>query len=170
MKSERKRTDESAPDVTNAQIEELKANFAGALGEPLFRPGTVTVCPDCGGRMVTTNNLEETVAAPGVVFVVVRLPGARCQDCGAKQLDGSAVGMLESSLPRELHADYETAVTHSSSKTLGTYFKMDLARVLSLNGGERLFWKVVDRDRAVVSVERNPPGSKGRPRKRPIQA
>lgn len=151
-------------------MEQLRTNFAGALGEPLFRPGTVSVCPDCGGRMVTTNNLEETVAAPGVVFVVVRLPGARCQDCGAKQLDGAAAGMLESSLPKELHADYETAVTHSSSRTLGTYFKMDLARVLRLSGGERLFWKVVDKDRAVVSVGRDPPTSSARARKRLIGA
>jgi hypothetical protein len=170
VKPGRKRADQSAPNVTPAQIEELRTNFAGALGEPLFHPGKVSVCPDCGGRMVTTNNLAETVAAPGMVFVVVRLPGALCQDCGAKKLDGSAVGMLESSLPRELLADYETAVTHSSSKTLGTYFKMDLARVLRLTGGERLFWKVVDRDRAVVSVERNYPASKGRMRKRPIEA
>lgn len=108
--------------------------------------------------MVTTNDLEETVAAPGLVFIVTRLPGARCADCGSTELDGRSIALVEASVPKEILADYETAVTHSSGSTLGTYFKMDLARVLRLTGNERLFWRVVDRDLALVQVDRSPRG------------
>jgi hypothetical protein len=154
VKNTKSRAEQSVPNVTNEQLEQLKSKLAAAGGESLLTPGSVSDCPDCGGKMVTTNNLEETVAAPGLVFVVTRLPGARCVDCGATELDGAAVGILEATLPRGILADYETAVTHSSSKTLGTYFKMDLARVLRLTGNERLFWKVVDKDQALVRVDR----------------
>lgn len=104
--------------------------------------------------MVTTNDLDRTLAVPGLVFVVTRLPGARCRSCGSSELDGPGISILEAIAPRELLADYETSVTHLSGTTLGTYFKMDLVRVLGLSGNERLFWKVVDRDRALVSVQR----------------
>ncbi|MCI4347194.1 MAG: hypothetical protein L3J97_01070 [Thermoplasmata archaeon] len=154
MKTRSGRTEQSAPKITNAQIEQLQSILAAGPGDPLFAPGSASTCPDCGRRMVTTNDLEETIAAPGLVIIVTRLPGARCESCGAKQLDGSGVGIVESSLPKGIVADYETSVTHSSGKTLGTYFKMDLARVLDLTGSERLFWKVVDKNRAVVSVQR----------------
>ena len=152
--------DESAPRVTKQQLEELSARLAALRGKPLRQPGTVSVCPDCGGRMVVTNDLERASASPGLVFIVARLPGARCENCGASQLDGSGVGVIESLVPKEIIADYETSVTHSSGTTLGTYFKMDLARVLGLSGSERLFWKVVDRDRALVRVERTNRGGR----------
>ncbi|MCI4323000.1 MAG: hypothetical protein L3K03_03105 [Thermoplasmata archaeon] len=162
MKNTKKDHDPSAPQVTNAQLELLRSRLTTTKGQPLLARGTTSVCPDCGGRMVTTNDLEETIAAPGLVFVVPRLPGARCLECGATQLDGAGVAILETLLPKEILADYETAVTHSSGKTLGTYFKMDLARVLRLTGNERLFWKVVDRDRALVRVERSATDSSNR--------
>lgn len=154
MNIEGERADKYAPSIANDQLIELRAKLAAASKEPLLPKGTESICPECGGRMITTNDLEETVAAPGLVYVVTRLPGARCVDCGSTQLDGSAVGTLETTIPRPIVADYETAVTHSSGATLGTYFKMDLARVLKLTGRERLYWKVVDRDRALVEVRR----------------
>jgi hypothetical protein len=146
--------DKSAPQIITEQIEALRSRLAALKGEPLGAVGTSSVCPDCRGRMTVTNDLERSVAVPGVVFVVSRLPGARCATCGASELDGSGVGILESTIPREILADYETAVTHSSGATLGTYFKMDLARVLNLVGNEKLFWKIVDRDHALVRVAR----------------
>jgi hypothetical protein len=149
-----KGADLSASQITTEQMEALRSRLAALKGEPLGTVGTTSVCPDCGGRMTVTNDLNRSVAVPGVVFVVSHLPGAQCGTCGASELDGSGVGILESTIPREILADYETAVTHSSGATLGTYFKMDLARVLNLVGNEKLFWKIVDRDHALVRVAR----------------
>jgi hypothetical protein len=165
MSSEKARgVEKSAPQIETEQIETLRTRFAALRGEPIGTVGTTSVCPDCGGEMTVTNDLERSVAAPGVVFVVSRLPGARCTTCSATELDASGLGILESTIPKEIVADYETAVTHSSGATLGTYFKMDLARVLKLVGNERLFWKVVDRDHALVRVARR--GREERPAKR----
>lgn len=144
----------SAPVVTEAQLKELKAKLAASGREPILPTGTRTACATCGGEMLSTNDLERTVATPGLVYVVTRLPGARCMTCEATELDGAGVAILETTVPRGLWADYETAVTHASGTTLGTYFKMDLVRVLGLSGVERLSWKVIDRDRALVQVER----------------
>ncbi len=155
MKDSKEEPTESAPRVSDEQLAELRAKLAAARREPVFPTGTVSECPNCGGKMVTTNELERTVATPGLVYVVARLPGARCVNCESTELDGSGVAMLETMTPRGLEADYETAVTHSSGTTLGTYFKQDLVRVLGLSGNERLYWKVVDRDQALVRVHRN---------------
>lgn len=160
--------EKSAPQITTEQIEALGVRFAALRGEPIETIGATSVCPDCGGEMTVVNDLERSVAVPGVVFVVSRLPGARCATCAATQLDASGLGILESTIPKEIIADYETAVTHSSGATLGTYFKMDLARVLKLVGNERLLWKVVDRDHALVRVARQSrehrPARRGRSR------
>jgi uncharacterized protein with PIN domain len=154
MKPNKDRPDPDSPTVSSEQLIELKAKLIAGSKEPLLAAGTESTCPDCHGVMVTTNDLEATVPAPGLVFVVTRLPGARCTRCKAIELDGRAVGILESTVPKEIFADYETAVTHSSGSTLGTYFKRDLVRVLRLTGHEHLYWKVVDRDHALVEVKR----------------
>jgi len=106
--------------------------------------------------MITSNDLEESIVTPGLAIVITRLPGAKCDSCGDKLLDGAAAAALESRFSSGSLADYETSVTRASGKTLGTYFKMDLVRVLGLTGNEQLFWKVVDRDRVFVEVSRNP--------------
>lgn len=155
VKAGRESADKSAPRPSDAQIRELSARLSAASKAPLFQIGEESSCPDCGGRMITTNDLERTVPVPGIVFVVTRLPGARCLDCGAEQIDGGGVGIVETTIPRPIVADYETAVTHSSGTTLGTYFRTDLARVLALTGHERLYWKVVDKNRAIVEVFRS---------------
>lgn len=146
--------DESAPRITKQKLDELSARLAALSGRPRREPGAVSICPDCGGRMVVTNDLERASASAGRVFIVARLPGARCENCGASQLDGSGVGIMESLVPRETVANYVTSVTHSRGTTLGTRFKTDLARVLRLSGSERLSWKVLDRDQALVQVKR----------------
>lgn len=157
MKAVEERKHADAPEVTTAQLAELRARLLAASSEPLLPTGFESRCPNCGGKMLTTNDLEESIAAPGLVFVVTRLPGARCLDCGSVELDGRAIALRETTTPREIVADFETAVTHSSGSTLGTYFKMDLVRVLRLSGRERLLWKVVDRDHALVEVTRTTP-------------
>lgn len=155
MKDTKEKPAEVAPTVTDEQLAELRARLAIAPREPVLPTGTVSECPNCGGKMVTTNDLDYTVATPGLVYVIARLPGARCVNCDSTELDGMGVAILESKAPRGLVADYETSVTHSSGTTLGTYFKVDLVRVLGLSGNERLYWKIVDRDKALVQVHRN---------------
>jgi hypothetical protein len=140
--------------VTDDQVVELEARILAARGGPVLPAGSVTICPVCRGRMVTTNDLHRAVAAPGLVYIVTRLPGAKCENCENSELDGLWAAILAQSTPSSIRADYETAVTHSSGSTLGTYFKMDLARVLNLSGGERMFWTVVDSDKAFVRIER----------------
>jgi hypothetical protein len=142
------------PVVTDDQVAELEARILAVRGGPVLPTGSVTICPSCGGRMVTTNDLDRAVAAPGLVYIVTRLPGAKCDNCETSELDGLGAAILAQFTPRGIRADYETAVTHSSGSTLGTYFKMDLARVLNLSGSERLFWTVVDSDKALVRIER----------------
>lgn len=154
MKDTKARAKILAPEVTEEQLTELRGRLAVARGEPLLPAGSVSECPNCGGRMLTTNDLEEIVPTPGLVYVVARLPGARCLDCKSTELDAAGVAILESATPRGILADYETTVSHSSGTTLGTYFKMDLARVMGLSGDERLLWKVVDRDKAFVQIAR----------------
>lgn len=154
MKEKKLKTEDAAPKVSLEQLAQLKSKLAAARREPLLPAGTTSTCPNCGGKMLTTNDLNRAIATPGLVYVIANLPGARCVECESTELDGSGVAIIEATAPREIVADYETAVTHSSGTTLGTYFKMDLARVLKLTGEERLFWKVVDRDSAVVQVRR----------------
>jgi YgiT-type zinc finger domain-containing protein len=145
-----------APQISQHQIDELKSRLAAARGEPLYPVGTESVCPRCGGKMITTNDLEELIVTPGLAIIVTRLPGAKCVSCGDELIDGVAAAALYSRFSSRLLADYETSVTRASGKTLGTYFKMDLVRVLGLTGNEQLFWKVVDRDRVFVEVSRTP--------------
>jgi hypothetical protein len=154
MKEIKQQPPDDVPTVTKDQLAELRARLGVGRPEPVLPTGTVSVCPNCGGRMVTTNDLERTIASPGLVYVIARLPGARCETCESIELDASGVAMLQTIAPREMVADYETAVTHSSGTTLGTYFKMDLSRVLGLTGDERLFWKVVDRNNVLVQIRR----------------
>jgi hypothetical protein len=150
----KKNTNNKEGVVTDDQVAELEARILAARSGPLFPTGSVTICPNCGGRMLTTNELERAVAAPGMLYIVTRLPGAKCEKCQSSELDGLGAAIVAQSAPRGIRADYETAVTHSSGSTLGTYFKMDLARVLHLSGNERLFWTVVDSDRCLVRIER----------------
>lgn len=154
MKNTKVRAKIVAPEVTEEQLAELRGRLAVAQREPLLPAGSVSKCPNCGGRMLTTNDLEEMVPTPGLVYVIARLPGARCVDCKSTELDAAGVAILESAAPRGIVADYETTVSHSSGTSLGTYFKMDLARVMGLSGDERLLWKVVDRDKAFVQIAR----------------
>jgi hypothetical protein len=154
MKEIKQQPPDNVPSVTKEQLAELRAKLGVGRLEPALPTGTISVCPNCGGRMVTTNDLERTIASPGLVYVIARLPGARCESCESIELDGSGVAMLRTIAPPEMVADYETAVTHSSGTTLGTYFKMDLSRVLGLTGDERLFWKVVDRNNVLVQIKR----------------
>ena len=154
MKNNRERAEQSAPLITSAHLKELKARLAAGTRVPALPRGAISVCPDCGGRMVTTNDLTETVTTPGLVYLVTGLGGACCATCGATELDGKAVGVVEGAAPREILGDYETTVTRSSGSTLGTYFRMDLARVLRLKGKERLYWKVVDRNSVLVRIHR----------------
>jgi hypothetical protein len=149
--------------VTDDQIAELEARILAAQSGPLFPKGTVTICPNCGGRLLTTNDVERAVATPGLLYIVTRLPGAKCEQCQSTELDGVGAAILAQTAPRGIRADYETAVTHSSGSTLGTYFKMDLARVLNLSGNERLFWTVVDSDKCFVRIERPPSADSKRP-------
>lgn len=154
MKSQKRDIMEDAPQISQHQIDELKSRLAASSGEPLFAPGTETVCPNCGGRMITSNNVEESLVTPGLLILITRLPGAKCASCGEALIDGAAAATLQSRFSSGIVADYETSVTRASGKTLGTYFKMDLVRVLGLTGNEQLFWKVVDRDRVLVEVSR----------------
>lgn len=179
MKDTTGRAKKVAPEVTEEQLAELRGRLAVAPREPILPAGSVSECPNCGGRMLTTNDLEEMVPTPGLVYVVARLPGARCLDCKSTELDAAGVAILESTTPRGILADYETTVSHSSGTTLGTYFKMDLARVMGLSGDERLLWKVVDRDKAFVQIARKErrthagsraQPSRGRPRTRALAA
>ncbi len=144
----------SAPEVSEQQLAEIRARLPVARREPLFSPGSTSKCPNCGGRMVTTNDLERTLATPGLVYVIPRLPGARCLDCGSSELDGLGAAIVETSAPRRIVADYETDVTRPRGGTPGTYFDRDLARGMGLSGDERLCWAVVDRDTALVRIER----------------
>jgi hypothetical protein len=113
--------------------------------------------------MVTTNNLKKTVATPLGLVVLARLPGAECSKCGALEYDAAALGIIMRHSDSEVVADYETKVTKASGRTLGTYFKADLSRVLRLTGKEHLVWKVIDRDHALVEIQRS---QRGRPKAR----
>ncbi len=158
MKREKNVKDVDAPEVTEEQVARLRANLLAAPRAPLRATGALSRCPTCGGKMITTNSIERTIPTPGVIYVVSRLPGAQCQDCGSTELDSLGVAIVESSVRHDRWADYETAVTHTSGSTTGTYFKKDLARVLDLHAAEKLSWKIVDRDRAFVEVIRRKSG------------
>lgn len=153
MKQEREGAGD-APKVTKEQIAELKQRLAARGRGPLLPTGTKTWCPQCGGEAVATNDLRWVTATPGTVFVIMQLPGTRCPECGSIGFDAATILAAEAEVPNRILADYETAVTRTSGKTIGTYLKMDLARVLNLKGRERMFWKVLDNDRALVEIRR----------------
>ena len=150
----RTKTTEEVPRISEEQLERTRRQILAASREPLLPAGTVTVCPVCKGEMVTTNNLRRIIASPMGLIVLTRLPGAECVRCRAKAFDGAALAMTLEQSASEIIADYETKVTRASGSTLGTYFKADLTRVLRLSGKERLRWKVLDEDKALVEVER----------------
>lgn len=149
--------DADAPALTQAQLQAFKAQLTGRAKEPLFPSGTITDCPVCAAQMVTTNNLRKTIATPSGTVVIARLPGAQCSRCDAIAFDPSALAIIAEYSGAEVVADYETSVTRASGKTLGTYFKADLTRVLGLKGKESLRWKVLDRNHVLVSVDREGP-------------
>ena len=145
---------DEAPVISNAQLEELRTKLLAAPKTPLFPVGTETQCQACGGKMITTNDLEKAVPTPVALFIISNLPGARCLSCEAVAYDPAALAIIEAHSAHEVIADYETSVTTAGGKTLGTYFKADLARVLMLKGKEHLRWKVLGRNRVLVEVER----------------
>lgn len=135
-------------------MEEARRLLLSVPREPLLPAGTVLDCQICGRHTaVTTNNLQETIATPAGVRIVTRLPGAECTHCGTKYLDAGGAAILEEHRANEIVADYETTVT-TVGPMLATYLKGDLRRVFHLKGKERLRWKIIDRDHAVVEVER----------------
>ncbi|MBI4416786.1 MAG: YgiT-type zinc finger protein [Euryarchaeota archaeon] len=143
-----------APMLTDERLEQARKMILATSKAPLLPTGTTTTCPVCKGPMVTTNDLQRVLAVPHGVVVLTRLPGAVCTRCGAKAYDAAAVALTLEHSGSEIIADYETKVTRASGGTLGTYFKADLSRVLRLTGKERLRWKVLDKDQALVEVER----------------
>lgn len=144
----------TVPEITQSQLDRLKALVLGQSKEPLLPTGTITRCPDCGGVMVTTNSLEKVIPTPNGVLVLTRLPGAKCSKCAAVAYDPGALAIILQHSSMEIVADYETKVTKASGQTLGTYFRSDLTRVLALKGTERLVWKVLDRNHVLVEIDR----------------
>ncbi|MDE1820839.1 MAG: YgiT-type zinc finger protein [Euryarchaeota archaeon] len=142
------------PKISSRQLRQVREAIAASPPTPLLKEGSVSKCEVCGGRMVTTNSVEREVATPGRLVVITHLPGAECSSCGSVELDAAALGLIERHSARALVADYETSVTKASGGTLGTYFKQDLARVMRLNKSDSLRWTVLDRDRALVEVDR----------------
>lgn len=145
---------DEVPEITQEQVRELQAHLLETEREPLLPDDEATSCPVCGGDMITTNNLKKAIPTPSGLTVVTRLPGARCAQCTTRQYDPAAIALILEHSDEEIIADYETSVTHASGKTLGTYFKKDLSRVLSLTGKEHLRWTVLDKDHALVEIER----------------
>ncbi len=159
------------PQISKGQLEQLRANVLARSKEPLFATGTVTKCQHCQGEMLTTNNLEKVVPTPQGLTIITRLPGAECIQCGTIQYDPAAARLILEHSASEIIADYETKVTRASGKTLGVYLKADLARVLDLHGKEKMAWKVLDRNHALVAIDRGDPRWPDTPkRRRPVKA
>lgn len=154
MKEKESSAPRDVPTLTANQLELTRKLLLSTSREPLLPTGTVTLCQVCRGEMVTTNNLMRVIATPMALVVLTRLPGAQCTRCGARAYDAAALAITLEHSGSEIIADYETRVTRASGSTLGTYFKADLSRVLRLSGKERLRWKVLDQDKALVEVER----------------
>lgn len=145
---------DEVPEVSEEQVRDLQARLLETEREPLLPEGEITQCPICGGEMVTTNDLKKAIPTPMGLTVVTRLPGARCTRCDASQYDPAAVALILEHSAEEIIADYETSVTQASGQSLGTYFKKDLSRVLGLEGTEHLRWTVLDKDHALVEIDR----------------
>lgn len=104
------------PAIEAAQLERLRA--LAKSKEPLLPTGTVTECPDCHGEMATTKPLERIIPTPSGLLVLARLPVAECLRCRTRQFDAAALRIIAEHSTSEIHADYETRVTHTSGKTL----------------------------------------------------
>lgn len=145
---------DDVPELTQEYVRTIQVRMLETHREPLLPENEVTECPVCGGEMVTTNNLRKAIPTPHGLTVVTPLPGARCARCSTSQYDPAALALILEHSDEEIIADYETTVTQASGKTLGTYFKKDLSRVLSLTGKEHLRWTVLDEDHALVEIDR----------------
>ncbi len=154
MKEKNTILERGVPRLTEEQMELTRKMLLSGSREPLLPVGTVTTCQSCGGDMITTNNLRRTIATPAGLIILAGLPGAQCVRCRAVAYDAAAAATILENSSSEIIADYETRVTRASGSTLGTYFKADLSRVLHLSGKEKLRWKVLDEDKALVEVER----------------
>lgn len=143
------------PTIPTQAIERTGRRILEAPQDPLFPAGHTSPCPVCHGEdtMVTTNDLTHTVATPTGLREIVRLPGARCHVCGAKELDPAALALIEQHRGPSLWADYETRVSRSG-KVPAILVKEDLRRVLDLEAGDHISWKVIDRDHAFVEIHR----------------
>jgi hypothetical protein len=140
--------------TTEDQMDLTRKLVLASSRAPLLPTGTITACQVCGGDMVTTNNLRKAIPVPMGLIILAGLPGAQCTRCKSVAYDAGALAAILENSASEIVADYETRVTRASGSTLGTYFRADLSRVLRLSGKERLRWKVLDKDRAFVEVER----------------
>lgn len=145
---------EDLPAVTEEQLRQLRGKMLASPREPLLPAGTVTQCALCKGAMVTTNDLRKVIPTSAGLLVITRLPGAKCTSCGEQQFDAAALAIILEHSGQEIVSDYETTVSRTSGKMIGTNFKGDLPRVLALKGQERLRWKIIDRNHALVEVER----------------
>jgi hypothetical protein len=106
--------------------------------------------------MITTNRLVHREATPLGLVVVTNLPGAQCSVCGTKQLDAGAVRLIEEATAAgRIHGDYLTTVS-SNGKVPAIIVKEDLRRVLGIEIGAKLSWRVIDQDHAMVEVKREP--------------
>lgn len=148
------KSDDEIPTITEEQLEQMRRKMLRASRKPLLPTGTVTRCVTCKGDMVTTNDLRKVIPTPAGLLVITRLSGAECSSCGTKQFDAAALALILEHSGQEIVGDYETTVSRTSGRMIGTNFKGDLPRVLALKGHERLRWKILDRDHALVKVER----------------
>lgn len=143
------------PRVSKKSLEATKKRILEAPQEPLLPTGHTGPCPVCNDSdsMVTTNNLTHTVATPGGLRQITRLPGAECRICGAKELDPGALAIIEENKGSSIWADYETRVS-KSGKVPAILVKEDLRRVLGVEAGDSVSWKIIDRDHAYVEIHR----------------
>lgn len=154
MKKSKSPPRNETPTLTQEQMDLTRKLILASSREPLLPTGTITTCQICNGEMVTTNNLRRTIPVPMGLVILAGLSGAQCTRCRSVAYDAGAIATILEHSGSEIIADYETRVTRASGSTLGTYFKADLTRVLRLAGKEKLRWKVLDGDRALVEVER----------------
>ena len=145
----------NAPRVTKKALEASNTRILEAPQEPLLPTGHRGPCPICHDpdSMVTTNSLTHTFATTIGVRQVTRLPGAECRICGAKELDPGALAIIAQNQGPSIWADYETRVS-KSGKVPAILVKEDLRRVLDVEAGDSVSWKVIDRDHAFVEIHR----------------
>ncbi len=144
------------PVITQAQIDDTRRLMASAGTEPMDPTGSTSDCFACGGKdtMLTTNDLVVREATPQGLVTIPRLPGAECTRCQEVLFDTAALNIIDQHLKNAIHGDYLTTVSKSGNVP-AILVKEDLRRVLALSGGEKLSWKVIDRDHAYVEVQRS---------------